>query len=424
MTASTVTAGKFESIVGPANVTVATAADAVAGVQPEFVVSPADEQELAAVLVFANEAGMAVIPRGGGTKLQWGNRPERAGILLSTARLNRVLEHAWADLTVSVEAGCTMQMLQDAAAQHGQRLALDALWPERATVGGVLSTNDSGVFRLRFGGLRDLIIGVTLALPDGTLASSGGKVVKNVAGYDLPKLATGAFGTLGVITRAVFRLHPLAWTACTVTCAVAQISESQSLLLRLLDSNLAYSALQLRFAASRAPEISIDLLFEGTDSGIAAQVARVKSLAGSLAAAEADHSTWQARQELHSEARNHAGDAVLIKISTLPSDVMSAITDLSAMCGTSTKFDAVVQGNGLGAALLKGEVETLRWIIKDFRRRMESGGGSMVILGNSALVKDIDAWGEPGDAITVVRALKQQLDPKATLNPGRFVGGI
>ena len=204
MKASLSIAEKFESIVGAANVRAATAQDTAAGAQPEYVLSPGTEKELAAVFACASEAGVGVTPRGGGTKLEWGNPPPRAGIILSTQRLNRVLEHAWADLTVVVEAGCTMQALQDALAQHGQRLAIDVLWPERATVGGVLSTNDSGVLRLRYGALRDLIIGVTLALPDGTLASSGGKVVKNVAGYDLPKLSTGALGTLGVITRAIF----------------------------------------------------------------------------------------------------------------------------------------------------------------------------------------------------------------------------
>ena len=111
------------------------------------------------------------------------------------------MEHAWADLTVTVEAGCTIAELQRTLAQHGQRLAMDPLWPERATIGGILATNDSGALRLGYGSLRDLIIGITLALADGTVASSGGKVVKNVAGYDLPKLATGSLGTLGVITQ-------------------------------------------------------------------------------------------------------------------------------------------------------------------------------------------------------------------------------
>src|SRR6516165_2134490 len=186
ITASAIEA-KVRSIVGVEYFRAATASDTVSGVQPQFVAEPADEQELAAVLSCANEAGIAVIPRGGGTKLAWGNPPKRAHLVLSTARLNRVLEHAWADLTVSVESGCALRTLQERLAQHGQRLALDGLRAERATIGGILSTNDSGVLRLRFGALRDLVIGVTLALPDGTLAGSGGKVVKNVAGYDLPK---------------------------------------------------------------------------------------------------------------------------------------------------------------------------------------------------------------------------------------------
>ena len=125
--------------------------DALAGVQPSLVVEPGSEQELGKVLKLANTAELAVIPRGGGTKLEWGNPPVRADVILSTARLDRVLEHAWADLTVSVEADCTIAKLQETLAKHGQRLALDTLWAENATVGGVLSTNDSGALRLRFG---------------------------------------------------------------------------------------------------------------------------------------------------------------------------------------------------------------------------------------------------------------------------------
>src|SRR5713226_4347463 len=226
----------------------ATTNDAVAGVQPRLLVEPGSEQELAKVLKLANAAGLAVIPRGGGTKLEWGNRPERADVILSMARLHRVIEHAWADLTVSAEGGCTIAKLQETLAKHGQRLALDALWPELATVGGVLSTNDSGALRLRFGSLRDLVIGATLALADGTVASSGGRVVKNVAGYDLPKLVTGAFGTLGVITRAVFRLHPLPRAAKTFSFTAESFPAMQRHILAIQDSQLAHTALQIRCA--------------------------------------------------------------------------------------------------------------------------------------------------------------------------------
>src|SRR5436190_8726846 len=263
---------KFMAIVGNENVHAATAADAVAGVQPKLVIEPGTARELAEILRLSNEAGLAVIPRGNGTKLGWGNSPARADLILSTVRMTEIIEHAWADLTVTVEAGCTIQRLQETLGQHGQRLALDPLWPEKATVGGVLSTNDSGALRLRFGALRDLIIGVTIALPDGTLASSGGKVVKNVAGYDLPKLVTGSLGTLGVITRAVFRLHPLPRNARTLTIMATDANDMQRIILAILDARLAVTAVQAR------PGNEIDILLEGTQNGIASQEATIREI--------------------------------------------------------------------------------------------------------------------------------------------------
>src|SRR3989449_4664206 len=283
---------KFIALAGSGYARSATAADAVAGVQPKLVVEPGTERELAEILRLSNEAGLAVIPRGGGTKLGWGNSPARAGLILSTARLTEVIEHAWADLTVSVGAGCTVQRLQEALAQHGQRLAFDPLWPEKATVGGVLSTNDSGALRLRFGALRDLIIGVTIALPDGTLASSGGKVVKNVAGYDLPKLVTGALGTLGVITRAVFRLHPSPRNTRTLSISSGEPGQTERLLLAIQDSKLAHTALQARFACDAASVA--DILFEGTGAGLNAQQTHLRKLVGSANITELPPEAWSA----------------------------------------------------------------------------------------------------------------------------------
>src|SRR6267142_2461464 len=260
---------KFIALVGNEYVQAATAADAVSGAQPKLVIEPGTERELAEILRLSNEAGLAVIPRGGGTKLGWGNSLARADVILSTARMPEIIEHAWADLTVTVEAGCTVQRLQETLAEHGQRLALDPLWPEKATIGGMLSANDSGALRLRFGALRDLIIGATIALPDGTLASSGGKVVKNVAGYDLPKLVTGAFGTLGMVTRAVFRIHPLPRNTRSFSIRRKEAEEARHLIHTIQNSKLAHSALQARFG-NDAPPI-VDILFEGTEVGLDAQ---------------------------------------------------------------------------------------------------------------------------------------------------------
>src|SRR5229473_2180780 len=280
---------KFIALAGNEHVRAATAEDAIAGVQPKLVVEPGTERELAEVLRLSSEAGLAVIPRGGGTKLGWGNPPARADLILSTARLNEILEYAWADLTVSVEAGCTIQRLQETLAQHGQRLAVDPLWPEKASVGGVLSTSDSGALRLRFGALRDLIIGATIALPDGTLASSGGKVVKNVAGYDLPKLVTGALGTLGVIVRAVFRLHPLPRAAKTFSFTAESFPAMQRHILAVQDSKLAHTSLQSHFS-NDTPPVS-DILFEGTEAGLAAQEAQLRNLPTTASVAEAPLAT-------------------------------------------------------------------------------------------------------------------------------------
>ncbi|MGC2333056.1 MAG: FAD-binding oxidoreductase, partial [Candidatus Acidiferrales bacterium] len=227
----------LRAIVGSDHLWPAGVGDAVAGISAQLVVEPGTDQEVAAVLHCADKAGIAVVPRGGGTKLDWGNPPSRADLILSMARLKRI-EHAWADLTVIVEAGCTFTHLQKELVRYGQRLALDPLWPDRATIGGMLSCNDSGSLRLCYGGPRDLIIGSTLALADGTLASSGGKVVKNVAGYDLSKLVTGAFGTLGVITRAIFRLHPLPRNTLTLTFCTENALEMQSCMLAIQDSGL------------------------------------------------------------------------------------------------------------------------------------------------------------------------------------------
>ena len=352
------------------------------------IVEPHSAEEAAEILRAANEDGASVIPRGGGTKSDWGNPPKRTDVMLSTVNLNRVIEHAWADLTVTVEAGCTIAELQRTLAQHGQRLAVDPLWPEKATVGGVLSTNDTGTLRLRYGGLRDLVIGVTLALADGTLARSGGKVVKNVAGYDLSKLVTGAFGTLGVITSATFRLHPLPKHTHTVTAAVPDLAAMQHLLSKILDAQLVPAAVQVRVGAG-APQI--DVLFEGTEEGIYAQVDRLREMTPLT--------------ENHAEVfqRLDAG----AKISVLPARIAETLEGLDGY--------AVVEATGLG------------WVqshhLSQMREKIESMGGSLVLMRP---YNSLDAWGATagGDALPLMRAIKQRFDPRGILNPGVFVGDI
>src|SRR5207302_7667078 len=289
----------LRAIVGAEHMRAGMAEDALDGVRPQMVIEPANAEEMAKVLKTATNAGLQVIPRGGGTKLDWGNPPRGAQLIISTGRLNHVVEHAWGDMTATVEAGCTVQQLQQTLAEHGQRLALDPLWPEKATIGGILSSNDSGPLRIRFGSLRDLIIGITLALPDGTLAKSGGKVVKNVAGYDLPKLATGSLGTLGVITEAVFRLYPLPRDVCSMSLTAASTDTLCQIVLAVQDSRLAFTGLQLRAESEGPPQL--DVRFEGTTAGIQAQVNQLLQLAKHATQVDIPPNApdiWKAREAL------------------------------------------------------------------------------------------------------------------------------
>ncbi len=409
------------AIVGLENVRTTGPADAVAGIQPRLVVTPGTEQELAAVLCAADEKGLTVVPRGGGTKLGWGNLPARADVVLSTARLNRVVAHAWADMTATVQAGCTVARLQQALAEHGQRLAVDALWPERATIGGILATNDSGALRLRYGGLRDLIIGVTIALPDGTLASSGGRVVKNVAGYDLQKLSTGAMGTLGIITQATFRVHPLPLKTRTRTLRVANIEEVQRIMLAIQDSQVAHSALQVRLGSDADTEL--DVLLEGTEAGIAWQETTIGKIGVGAAVVADDGNPWDARERLFGETSGDASVGVA-KLSILPAELETAVMTISqAATPWSVRWRAVIQATGLGCVRLQGGPESVRLTLLDLRRHLQLAGDSLAILRQPPGA-GLEAWGDAGDALPLMQALKAQLDPHSTLNPGRFVGGI
>jgi glycolate oxidase FAD binding subunit len=414
---------ELRAIVGAKHVSAARTDDAVSGVPVSIIVEPGTEQELAHVLRLANDAEIAVTPRGAGTKQSWGNPPRRADVILSTARLNQIIEHAWADLTVTVAAGCTIRDLQNALAAHAQQLALDPLWPDRATVGGVISTNDSGALRLRFGSVRDLIIGVTLALPDGTLASSGGKVVKNVAGYDLPKLATGSMGSLGVITRAVFRLHPAARHSRTLTLVPRDVNEAQQLILAMQDSKLAHVSLQLCISSDNSPQM--DVLFEGTESGIAAQEAQLKSLVAPARVQEAAQGVWRAREHLWSLPEALCGDFVIVKISALPAEISSFVEALARIAKTQQlRWTAVMQATGLGLLRLDGQSKALIMSLQSLRNTLQPDGGSVAVFERSCILEEVDAWAQTGDALPLMRAVKMQFDPKGTLNPGRFVGGI
>src|ERR1700722_2184746 len=396
---------ELAKVAGEEHLRAATPVDAIDGVEAQMVAEPGTAEDLARALRWARAAGVKVSPRGGGTKIGWGNPPSACDLVLSTARLNRVLEHAWADMTVIVEAGCHVANLQKKLAEHGQQLALDPLWPERATIGGILATNDSGTLRVRYGSLRDLVIGITVALPDGTLAKSGGKVVKNVAGYDLAKLFTGSLGTLGVIVQAIFRLHPLPRESRSLSFSGTPESLNQ-LLLAIQASKLTFTGLQLRMGQGSA---NLDIRFDGTAAGVQAQIQLVQQIAGPIVASDAPAGAWTSHQTIW----DNAGQALLAKFSVLPAQLAAtcALVEHSARA-QSLAWKIVVQNVGTGYARLEGNQQSLRNALLTLRDQLTKMDGTLVALGCPMAVKrGLDVWGPPSDAQPLMVRLKQRFDP-------------
>jgi glycolate oxidase FAD binding subunit len=341
-----------------------------------------------------------------------------ADIRLEMKRMKVLREHPWQDMTCTVEAGCNWAAMQAELARHGQMVALDPLWPEKATVGGVVATNDGGPLRLKYGGLRDLIIGMTVVLADGTIAKTGGKVVKNVAGYDLHKLMTGGFGTLGVIAEVNFRLHPV--EACTRTWTASALDPGTfaASLRALLDSQMIPSSVQLRVQKQEsALDIRIAALAECMDENAAS----LRNIFGQIELKESSEQVWQARQDLF----DSEGAAVL-KVSVLPGDVSAVCQELQEQAGKAgLDISIVAQANGLMTVALKSAPDAAISFIERLRGRVRDSGGSVVALQiPESLRGRLDVWGCDSSALPLMREVKRRFDPNRILNPGRFVGNI
>jgi glycolate oxidase FAD binding subunit len=383
-----------------------TGADHVRALDDAIEIFPADSLQIAAILRFAHENHLSVAPFGGGTKQGWGNRAA-AALMLKMHRLSQVREHTWQDMTCTVDAGCTWSSMQTALAQHGQQVALDPLWSKRATVGGVVATNDSGALRLRYGGLRDLIIGMTIVLADGTVAHTGGTVVKNVAGYDLHKLMIGAHGTLGVITSVNFRLHAVSQCVRSFSAVATTPEPLGRLMLKLLHAQLSLVAIQLR---SAGVGFALDVQLASQAEVLRTQGDALESLAQSegLSFRSADDEVWQARE------RSFAHE-IVCKVTMLPAEVGRFAERVRELGGES-----VTQATGI---MFAGFAADAHRHILQLRHAVESARGSVTVLKQPP-DKAMDCWGSLPDSFSLMREVKLRFDPENVLNPGRFLGGI
>src|SRR6266571_520966 len=409
----------------------ATESDLVAGVQPQFVVEPGTEEEVAKVLAFADREGLKVLVRGGGTQLNTGLPPAGGDVLLSTARLNTVVEHAPHDMTVTVEAGLKLVDLQAHLARTRQWLALDPALDPNATIGGIISTNLSGAHRLRYGGVRDQIIGIRVVLPDGTIAKGGGKVVKNVAGYDLPKLFTGALGTLGVIVAATFRLYPLPAASRTVELTAPELAPLCDLALRVNGSTLMPTILDILSPTTQDGIYRLIARFEMEEEAADDQAAELVEMAGSLGrgaqtiASEAEAQLWS-QVDTHVAAPSSSETPLALKASVLLTEVghwLASLQETIRQAKLSARWRAHA-GHGLIFVRLFGDDAALVTALEALRQVATRRQGSLVVLeAPPPLLRQVDVWGT-SPALEVMRRLKARFDPHTTLNPGRFIGGI
>ncbi len=414
---------------------------AVDGVTPQVAALPATIEDVAALLKFAGERQLAVLPVGGGTKLELGQPPERCDLALCTLRLNRLLEHEAADLTCSVQAGMTLADLQQRLAEKGQFLALDPPDAERATIGGTLAANASGPERLRYGSARDLVIGLRLVLADGTIARSGGKVVKNVAGYDLNKLYIGSLGTLGVIVEANFKLTPRPERAETLLISFENAAAAMETVVDLLSSVVTPTALELLDSAAqqRLPEQVMRLLpgpayllaisFSGVAGAVARQLTDARAAAirhagsprGTLEDA-AHYAFWDA-------VRAQQSGPVVCKVSLLINDVAAFLAEAQTIYQEQQLEASASAHAGSGIVYLQlrppDALDRLAATIGKLRVLAVRSKGSLVIThAPTALKAQISVWGEARPDLRLMQTLKQKFDPAGTLVKGRFVGGL
>jgi glycolate oxidase FAD binding subunit len=391
-------------------------ADRVDGVPASAVAFPHDTPSAAGTLRVAAAHRLTVVARGTGTKLTWGAPPARADLVIDTTRMAAVVDHAAGDLVAHVQAGIELDALQRVLAAAGQRLAIDPAVGVGAagpgTVGGTIATAASGPLRLSHGAVRDLLIGVTFVRADGTVAKAGGRVVKNVAGYDLAKLLAGSWGTLGVITEAVFRLHPKPAASRFVVTGALDARTLVGAVRAVVQSQVVPAALEV----NRTPDGmgSVAVLVEGSQEAMDARVGRTLDLVPA-ATVNVRPPSWWGRLP-------GSPQATVLKL-THQIAALGAVLSAVGESGVS----AVVRGPaavGILHAALEGDTAEVVAAIRVLRERSRDWAGDVVVLKAPPDVRAVvDVWGAVR-GLDLMRRIKDQFDPEHRLAPGRFVGGI
>lgn len=364
--------------------------------------------------------GLTVLPRGGGSRLNWGNPVTACDLIVDTTRMDRVIEHAAGDLVARVQAGARMGAVASVLAEAGQEIALDV--PPDATAGGVIATGLTGPRRLRYGSPRDLVIGITVVRADGTVAHAGGKVVKNVAGYDLGKLFSGSAGTLGLITEAVFRLHPLPAARSYVTATYSSSSSAAAAVAAAAGSALIPSAVELHRGPAPDGPVQVGVELEGSVSGVSSRSEDMVSLLRSGASASPERPGWWLA------GKRVPDGGTLIAVSFWVS-ALASVLDTVAASASALSLTPVVNGSA-GAGIIhvglgpSTDPAVAGRFVSALRAKLAHSRGSVVVLTapepvRKALAEHGGMTG-PLPSLRLMKAVRDQFDPEHRMSPGRF----
>lgn len=398
----------------------------------ECLVYPQTQAELAEVIACAAANRWRVLVCGSGSKLDWGGLAAGIQVVVSTARLNRLIEHAIGDLTVTAEAGIKFADLQFSLAKAGQFLPIDPAYADTATLGGIVATADTGCLRQRYGSVRDLLIGLSIVRTDGQIAKAGGRVVKNVAGYDLMKLLTGSYGSLGAIEQVTFRIYPLPPASRTIglTGDRENIAAATA---TLLASGLSPVAIELLATATVTRlgmgqgmgQMGLVARFQSSQVSVEQQAAQLLQIGQTLGlypvhwsdADEAD--LWQRLREQMD--RHHPESQITCKIGVLPSKAAELLDRLPQLTPVLTT-GIVHASSGLG--VLRFPAVSAPTLMK-IRQLCQAQGGFLTILEAPLELKQtLEVWGYNGNGLALMQKIKQQFDPENLFSPQRFVGGL
>ncbi len=395
-------------------------------------VAPATEAELAAVMGYAAQQHWRVLPCGQGSKLHWGGLAAGINLVISTQRLNQVIDHAIGDLTVTTEVGIKFADLQTIVGQAGQFLAIDPCYADRATLGGIIATGDTGSLRQRYNSVRDMLLGITFVRHDGEVVKAGGRVVKNVAGYDLMKLLTGSYGTLGILTQATMRVYPQPEAAQTVVL-MGNSDQLANALQSLLSSALTPTAIALLSAPAMTAlglesQLGLIVRFQSMAASVQQQAALLLELGQTVGLAAQPYppatepELWQQlAQPMVCSDQPGQRDVIACKIGVKPSAAVAWLAKLETL--TRPAQAVIHAGSGLGWLILPSD--TRSHLIAEIRSRCQAAGGYLSLLQAPISLKtQMEVWGYSGNALALMKKIKYQFDPENRLSPSRFVGGI